>query len=180
MDRQSAPQLNRKWHICLFLLGLHIHSETALGSRHSYPQTCVCVCASGCAGVCKVCVTINLYFEISKSASCLSGKDIHSIFVSQMIPQRSFISAPDASDFHSNQVCKVAEQRWRMNRIKKNAEQRRTALDTSLFHPRAFKRRGKISLTRPDHLRQWWTTCGLWSKIGLYSKNIWPARFILV
>lgn len=43
MDRQSAPQLNRKWHICLFLLGLHIHSETALGSRHSYPQTCVCV-----------------------------------------------------------------------------------------------------------------------------------------
>lgn len=83
MDRLLVFELNRKWHICLFLLGLHIRcwdterSETLLSVE-------VCVCPR--VHVNAECVTINLYFEISKSASCLSGKDIHSIFVSQMIP----------------------------------------------------------------------------------------------
>lgn len=108
MDRHSVFEPNRKWHICLFLLGLHIR---CWDTKRSETLLSVDVCVSQCAGVCWACVTVNLYFEISKSGSCLSMKDIHSIFVSQMIPQRRYISSPDASDSHSNQVCKVAAQR---------------------------------------------------------------------
>lgn len=107
MDSRSGFELNRKWHICLFLLGRHIRyppkrSETRL-SEDTRVSRRVCVYS--------VCVTVNLCFEISKSASCLSRKDIHSIFVSPTIPQRCYTSRPDALHSHSNQVCKVAQQR---------------------------------------------------------------------
>lgn len=83
IDSHRVFELNRKWHICLFLLGLHIRCwDTERSEAHlpveAYVHPSVHVYGK--------CVTVNLYFEINKSASCLSGKDIHSIFVSQMIP----------------------------------------------------------------------------------------------
>lgn len=72
------------------------------------PETLLCVV------LCAHWVTINLYFKMSKSASCLSGKDIHSIFVSQMILQRCCFSTTHAPHSPSNQVCEVAEQRSKL------------------------------------------------------------------
>lgn len=77
MDRDSVFENNGKWHICLFLLGLHIcrcdteKSETQLSDN-------VCTSRPACVGL--VCIATNLCFGISKSASCLSMKDIDSIF----------------------------------------------------------------------------------------------------
>lgn len=69
MDRQSVFENNRKWHICLFLLGLHIRRWDAEKSDTQLSET---VCVSHPACVCSVRIAINLCFEISKSASCLS------------------------------------------------------------------------------------------------------------
>lgn len=96
-------ELNEKWHICLFLLGLQICCWDT-----KRPETLLCVV------LCAHWVTINLYFRMSKSASCLSGKDIHSIFVSQMILQRCCFSTTHAPHSPSNQVCEVAEQRSKL------------------------------------------------------------------
>lgn len=78
------------------------------------------MCASCPACVCSVCIANNLCFGISKSASCLSMKDIHSIFVSQTIPQRCAVSFSAALDSHSNQVCRVTEQIIQMKKKEKN------------------------------------------------------------
>lgn len=116
MDRQSVFENNRKWHICLFLLGLHIRRWDTEKSETQLSET---LCASCPACVRSVCTATNLYFGISKSASCLSMKDIHSIFVSQTIPRRCSISFSAASDSHSNQVCRVTEQIIQMKKKEK-------------------------------------------------------------
>lgn len=79
MDGHSGFDTNRKWHIRLFLPGLHILHYGSGRSATSGPPPDLCVSPHPC--VFSVCVAINLYFEISESAACLSAKDIHSILL---------------------------------------------------------------------------------------------------
>ena len=97
-DRPSFFELNAKWHVCLFLSGLHIRCALPQGLGHRQTQ-------GGVYLVCKFMQSVSYYqcvFEISESACCLARKDIHSISVS-IQAQSIDLAKPDMLDgFHSN------------------------------------------------------------------------------
>lgn len=119
MDRDSVFENNGKWHICLFLLGLHIcHCDT----KKSETQLSDNVCASRPACVCLVCIATNLCFGISKSASCLSMKDVNSIF--DVSPETSLSLLPQI-------LILIKSAKWQSRSYKGKREEKLNCLQRS-------------------------------------------------